>query len=101
MLEYARGYTTLEDQGSRDLLYSCWLGFSNVCRKVAIDCREMDGREAQGLERDGKIENEGGEGLGMKSEGRRKPARSFLTDSSCKLPTVRVEECRSFVHALH
>ena len=62
MLEYARGYTTLEDQGSRDLLYSCWLGFSNVCRKVAIDCREMDGREAQGLERDGKIENEGGEG---------------------------------------
>ena len=56
----------------------------------------MDGRETQGL---GKIEIEGGEGI--KSKGRPKPARSVVPYFSCKLLTIRVEEYRTFVHALH
>ena len=58
--------------------------------RCQLTAAEMDGRETQGLERDGKIEIEGGEGI--KSKGQPKPARSVVPYSSCKLLTIRVEE---------
>ena len=31
-------HITLEGRDSQDLLSSCWLEFSNVCREASIDC---------------------------------------------------------------